>query len=108
MDGDRGVARPGPTIRHQTPVEAGGGNRDAAPTRGRNRRRSRERDGLAAAHGPGALLRNSKEEARADPRLGPRRTWASLPHCCAGAGMSRAIQDATACREALARLPELD
>jgi len=29
-----------------------------------------------------------------------------LPHCHAGAGMSRAIHDATACREALSRLPE--
>ena len=31
-----------------------------------------------------------------------------LPHYRAGAGMSRAIQDTTVCREALARLPELD
>jgi len=31
-----------------------------------------------------------------------------LPHRHTGAGMSRTIQDATACREALARLPELD
>ena len=36
---------------HEAPVKAGRGNRDAATTRGRNGRRSRERDGLAAAHG---------------------------------------------------------
>src|SRR5207253_337172 len=45
---------------------------------------------------------------RADPLLGPRGAWAGLPHCHAGAGMSRTIHDATACREALSRLPELD
>src|SRR5207248_11705885 len=106
--GDRGLAGPGPTVRHEAPVKAGGGDRDAATTRGRDRRRSCERDGLAAAHGPGALFGNPEEEARADRRVGARRTWASLPHCRAGAGMSRAIQDATACREALARLPELN
>src|SRR3989440_13089208 len=67
--GDRGLAGPGPAVRHKAPVKAGGGDRDAATTRGRDRRRSRERDGLAAAHSPGAVLRNSKEEAWADPRL---------------------------------------
>src|SRR5437868_251106 len=51
----------------------------------------------AAAHGPGALLRNSEEEARADPRVNPRGAWPGLPHRRAGAGMSRAIQHATAC-----------
>src|SRR4029077_8926959 len=96
-----------PTVRHEALVKAGGGDRDAATTRRRDRRRSCERDGLAAAHGPGALFGNPEEEARAEPRVNPRRTWASLPHCRAGAGMSRAIQDATACREAPARLPEL-
>src|SRR5947208_3677857 len=40
--------------------------------------------------------------------LGPRGAGAGLPHCACGAGMSRAVQDATACREALSRLPELD
>ena len=39
---------PGPIVRHKTPVKAGGGDRDAAATRKRDRRRSRERDGLAA------------------------------------------------------------
>ena len=72
-------------------VEAGGGDRDAATTRGRDRRRSRERYGLAAAHGAGALFGNPEEEARAEPRLGPRGAWAGLPHCPCGAGMSRAI-----------------
>src|ERR1700686_4696167 len=105
--GGRGVARPGPTIRDEAPVKAGGGDCDAAATRGRDRRRSRERDGLAAAHGARSFFGNPEEEARADPRVGPRRTWASLPHCRAGADMSRAIQDATACREALSPLPEL-
>jgi hypothetical protein len=56
----------------------------------------------------GLFSGNPEEEARADPRVGPRGAWASLPHCRAGADMSRAIQDATACREALARLPGLN
>ncbi len=63
--------------------------------------------GLAAAHGPGALLRSFEEEARADPRLGDGGARPGLPHRRAGAGMSRAIQDTTGCREALARLPKL-
>src|SRR5207253_11102972 len=49
-----------------------------------------------------------EKEARAHPRLGHGGARPGLPHCRAGAGMSRAIQDATACREALTRLPELD
>src|SRR5207248_5796758 len=80
----------------------------AATIRGRNRRRSRERYGLAAAHGARSLFGNPEEEARPHPRLDPRGAWAGLPHCRAGAGMSRAIRDATACREALSRLPQLD
>src|SRR5205085_1686564 len=76
--------------------------------RGRNRRRSGERDGLAAAHGARALFGNPEEEARADPRVGPGRTWTSLSPCRAGAGMNRAIQHATACREALSRLPTFE
>src|SRR5437868_2811089 len=105
--GDRGLAGPGPTVRHKAPVKAGGGDRDAATTRGRDRRRSRQRDGLAAAHGAGALLRNSEEEAWADPRLSDGGARPGLSHCRPGAGMRRAIQDATACREALLRLPKL-
>src|SRR5205823_2410335 len=70
--------------------------------------RSRERDGLAAAHGARALFGNSEKEAWVDPRLGPRGAGAGLPPCHAGAGMSRVLQDATACREALSRLPKLD
>jgi hypothetical protein len=76
--------------------------------RGRDRRRSRERYGLAAAHSQGALFGNPEEEARAEPCLGPRGAWPGLPHCPCGAGMSRAVQDATACREALSPLPELN
>src|SRR5438477_2564793 len=106
--GGRGTARPGPTVRHEAPIEAGGGGRNAATIRGRDRRRSRERYGLAAAHGARSLFGNPEEEARPHPRLGPRGARAGLPHCRAGASMSRAIQDATACREALARLPELN
>src|SRR5438477_3245082 len=106
--GGRGTARPGPTVRHEAPIEAGGGGRNAATIRGRNRRRSRERYGLAAAHGARSLFGNPEEEARPHPRLDPRGAWAGLPHCRAGAGMSRAIRDATACREALSRLPQLD
>src|SRR5580704_10176148 len=105
--GDRHLAGPGPTVRHKAPVKAGGGDRDAATTRGRDRRRSRERAGLAAAHGPGALLRNSEEEAWADPRLRDGGARPGLSHRRRGAGMRRAIQDATACREALLRLPKL-
>src|SRR6201993_4695285 len=105
--GDRGLAGPGATVRHKAPVKAGGGGRDAATTRGRDRRRSRQRDGLAAAHGPGALLRNSEEEAWADPRLSNGGARPGLSHRRPGAGMSRAIHDATACREALLRLPKL-
>jgi len=105
--GDRGLAGPGPTVRHKAPVKAGGGDRDAATTRGRDRRRSRERDGLAAAHGAGALLRNSEEEAWADPRLSDGGARPGLSHRRPGAGMRRAIHDATACREALLRLPKL-
>src|SRR6201984_778594 len=77
--GDRGLAGPGATVRHKAPVKAGGGVCDAAATRGRNRRRSRKRDGLAAAHGPGALLRNS-EEAWADPRLSDGEARPGLSH----------------------------
>ena len=91
----------------ETPVEARGGDRDATPTRGRNRRRSRKRDGLAAAHGPGAVLRNSEEEAWADPRLSNGGARPGLSHRRPGPGMRRAIQDATACREALWHLPKL-
>ena len=76
--------------------------------RGRNCRRSREHYGLAAAHGARALFGNPEEEARDEPCLGPRGAGAGLPHCPCGAGMSRVIQDATACREALSRLPELN
>ena len=54
------------------PVEAGCGGRDAAATRGRNCRRSRERYGLAAAHGARSLFGNPEEEARDEPCLGPR------------------------------------
>src|SRR5438270_974400 len=108
MVGDRGLARSGPTVRRQAPVKAAGGDRDAAAARGRNRRRSGEHNGLAAAHGAGSLLGNPEEEARADPRLGHGGARPGLPHRRAGAGMSRGAQDATACREALARLPELD
>src|SRR3954453_5471853 len=107
MVGDRGLAGPGPTVRHKAPVKAGSGDRDAATTRGRDRRRSRQRDGLAAAHGPGAVLRNSEEEAWADPRLSDGGARPGLSHRRRGAGMRRAIQDATACREALLRLPKL-
>src|ERR1700719_3287146 len=105
--GDRGLAGAGATVRHKAPVKAGGGDRGAATTRGRDRRRSRERDGLAAAHGPGAVLRNSEEEAWADPRLSDGGARPGLSHRRPGAGMRRAIQDATACREALLRLPKL-
>src|SRR5207248_4402555 len=42
------------------------------------------------------------------PEEEARTVRSSLPHRLAGAGMRRAIQDVTACREALARLPELD
>src|SRR3954453_18547673 len=107
MVGDRDLAGPGPTVRRKAPVKGGGGDRDAAAIRGRDRRRSRERDGLAAAHGPGAVLRNSEEEAWADPRLGDGGARPGLSHRRPGAGMRRAIQDAAACREALARLPKL-
>ena len=68
-------------LRHEAPVEAGRGDCDAAPTRGRNRRRSRERDGLAAAHGARPLFGNPEEEARAHPCLGPRGARPGLPHC---------------------------
>src|ERR1700745_1677815 len=105
--GDRGLAGPGAAVRHKAPVKAGGGDRDAATTRGRDRRRSRERHGLAAAHGPGALLRNSEEKAWTDPRLSDGGARPGLSHRRPGAGMRRAIQDATACREALLRLPKL-
>src|SRR5438874_9929551 len=108
MVGDRGLARSGPTVRREAPVKAAGGDRDAAAARGRNRRRSGEHNGLAAAHGAGSLLGNPEEEARADPRLGHGGARPGLPHRRAGAGMSRGAQDATACREALARLPELN
>src|SRR3954451_14173048 len=36
VDGDRGFAGPGATVRRETPVEARDGDRDATPTRGRN------------------------------------------------------------------------
>src|SRR6202035_3079095 len=54
------------------------------------------------------LFGNSEKEARADPCLGPRGARPGLPHRGAGAGMNRAIPDATACREALSRLTELN
>src|SRR5207302_1976124 len=100
--GDRGLAGPGATVRHKAPVKAGGGDRDAATTRGRDGRRSRERDGLAAAHGPRALRRNSEEEAWADPRLSDGGARPGLSHRRPGAGMRRAIHDATAWGGALA------
>src|SRR6201982_1317304 len=105
--GDRGLAGPGATVRDKATVKAGGGDRDAAATRGRDRRRSRKRDGLAATHGAGAPLRNSEEEAWADPRLSDGGARPGLSHRRPGAGMRRAIQDATACREALLCLPNL-
>src|SRR5205814_4312328 len=49
-----------------------------------------------------------EEEARAHPCLGERGARTGLSHRCLGAGMNRGIQDATACREALSRLPILD
>src|SRR3974390_1937927 len=59
---------------------------------------------------PGArpLLGSSEEEGRAPPRLGQGGARWGLPHRRGGAGMSRAIHNAAACREALARLTELD
>ena len=64
------AAGAGTAIRHETPVKAGRGHCDAAPPRGRDRRRSGERNGLAAAHGAGAFLGNPEEEARAHRCLG--------------------------------------
>jgi hypothetical protein len=63
----------------------------AAAARGRNRRRSGERNGLAAPHGARPLLGNPEEEARTDPFLDHRGARPGLPHYRAGAGMSRAI-----------------
>src|SRR4029077_8711688 len=47
------------------------------------------------------------EEAWAAPRLSDRGARPGLSHRRPGAGMRRAIEDATACREALLRLPKL-
>src|SRR6202023_1101829 len=44
----------------------------------------------------------------ADPRLSDGGARPGLSHRRPGAGMRRAIQDATACREALSRLPKLN
>ena len=56
----------------------------------------------------GLFIGNPEEETRADPCLGPRGARPRLPHRGAGAGMNRVIQNATACREALSRLTELN
>src|SRR5437868_6103979 len=108
VDGNRGLARAGTAVRCEAAVKAGRGHCDAAPPRGGYRRRGRDRYGLAAAHGPGPLLRHSEEEARAHSRFGARGARPGLPHRRAGAGMSRALRNGAGCREALARLPELE
>ena len=72
----RGPARPGPTVRDEGSVKAGGGDRHAAAARGRNCRGSRERYGVAAAHGSRSLLGNPEEEARACACFGARRSAA--------------------------------
>src|ERR1700751_3690474 len=103
-----GIAGAGTAIRCEAAVEAGRSYCDVAPPRGGYRRRGRDRHGLAAAHGPGPLLRDSEEEARAHRRFGARGTGPGLSRRGrAGAGMSRALRNVTGCREALARLPEL-
>src|ERR1700751_2313342 len=93
-----GIAGAGTAIRCEAAVEAGRSYCDVAPPRGGYRRRGRDRHGLAAAHGPGPLLRHSEEEARAHPRFGARGAGPGLPHPRAGAGMSRALRDVGAWR----------
>jgi hypothetical protein len=94
--GDRGLARPGPTVRHEGTVKTGGGHRNAAAPRGRNRRGSRQRNGVAAAHGPRSLLGNPEEEAGACACFGAGGARPGLPHRRAGERMKPAIHDASA------------
>ena len=61
-------------------LEAGRGRRLAEPAGGSNRRRTRRGNGVAAAHGAGAVLRDAEEEARSDTHLGTRRARPHLPH----------------------------
>src|SRR6516164_4958189 len=96
MVGDRGLARPGPTVRREGTVKAGGGYRNAAAPRRCNHRGSRERHGVAAAHGPGSLLGNPEEEAWAHAGFGDGGARPGLPHRRAGERMTPAIPDASA------------
>ena len=71
------TAASGPTGRRVGPLgqvprghQAGGADRDAPPQRGRDHRRDRRGDRLAAAHGARRLRRRAEEAARADDQLG--------------------------------------
>src|SRR6516164_8076418 len=93
---DRGLARSGPTVRHEGTVKAGGGHRDAAAPRRCNHRGSRKRHGVAAAHGPRSLLGNPEEEAGACACFGEGGARPGLPHRRAGERMMLPTHDTSA------------
>src|SRR6202035_5646250 len=68
--GNRGLAGPRAATRPESPLQAGGGDRDAACARGGNDRRGGERDRLAAPYRSWRLLGNSEEKAWAHSCLG--------------------------------------
>src|SRR6202035_3373648 len=82
--GNRGLAGPGAATRPEAPLQAGGGDCDAASARGGDGRRGGERDRLAASYGSRRLLGNLEEKARAHSCLGQRGARPGLPHRRAG------------------------
>src|SRR6202030_4138857 len=63
--GNRGFAGPGAATRPEAPLQAGGGDCDAASARRGNGRRGGERDRLATSYRARRLLGNLEEKGRA-------------------------------------------
>src|SRR5271155_2603161 len=106
---DRDVARPGPTIRREALFKAGCGHCDAPL----QRPEGATVDEVASVMGwqrhtvRGLFSGTLKKKLGLTLASATEERGRRLSHRCAGAGMSRAIQHATGCREALARLPKL-
>src|SRR6202040_4270872 len=94
--GNRGLAGPGAATRPEAPLEARGGDCDAAAARRGNGRRGGERDRLAASYRARRLLGNLEEKARAHSCLGQRGAWPGLPHRRAGQPMRPPVHGASA------------
>src|SRR6478672_11541936 len=95
--GNRGLAGPRAATRPEAPLQAGGGDCDAASARRGNGRRGGERDRLATSYRSRRLLGNLEEKARAHSCLGQRGgARPGLPHRRAGQPMRPPVHVASA------------